>query len=305
MRVLTAAKDEIVAMGFAPGGSLLAVGHQRHGLFLWDLGSDTPPIRCDSPGYIRPQVLTYSSDGQRLYLFAGRRFAVNLATGRSVPAGPEATHRVFDCATSTDGTRVVMIHGAWSAPKITAWAFAGPDDCWDELWTVESGQGGTGGLALAAADHTLAHLRRKPTLHWPYRYELVTRDLNSGLETGHGEYPYSYPSRLIYRPDGKQLVGLHEMTLLVWPIPRPRKPLYVRNDTRKHFTSAVYHPSGRYLFTTSNDTTVLVWDTESWRPVSRFTWNIGRLRCVAVSPDGTLAAAGSDRGQVMVWDVDL
>ena len=33
-------------------------------------------------------------------------------------------------------------------------------------------------------------------------------------------------------------------------------------------------------------------------------WKIGKLRCVAVAPDGLRMAAGSDRGKVVIWDVD-
>jgi WD40 repeat protein len=36
-----------------------------------------------------------------------------------------------------------------------------------------------------------------------------------------------------------------------------------------------------------------------------YTWNIGRMRSIAFSPDGTLAAAGSDTGKIIVWDVDV
>jgi hypothetical protein len=36
-----------------------------------------------------------------------------------------------------------------------------------------------------------------------------------------------------------------------------------------------------------------------------FNFDIGRLRSVAFSPDGMLAAVGGDRGKIVLWDVDL
>lgn len=82
-------------------------------------------------------------------------------------------------------------------------------------------------------------------------------------------------------------------------------PRVIRSDTRKHFTGIAFHPSGRYLAATNNDETVKLYDTTTWDVVHRFTWDIGRMRSIAFSPDGTLAAAGGDRGKVVVWDVDL
>ena len=55
----------------------------------------------------------------------------------------------------------------------------------------------------------------------------------------------------------------------------------------------------------SNDATVKFYDTETWQMTQAFDWGIGRLRSVAFSPDGMLAAAGGDKGKVVVWDVDF
>jgi WD40 repeat protein len=38
--------------------------------------------------------------------------------------------------------------------------------------------------------------------------------------------------------------------------------------------------------------------------VHKWNWKLGPLRSVAYSPDGTLGAAGSEDGRVVVWDVD-
>jgi WD40 repeat protein len=61
---------------------------------------------------------------------------------------------------------------------------------------------------------------------------------------------------------------------------------------------------GRYLATVSNDETVRVWGARGWREQTTFTWRIGRLLTLALAADGLRAAAGSDAGKVVVWDLD-
>ena len=83
------------------------------------------------------------------------------------------------------------------------------------------------------------------------------------------------------------------------------EPQKVTNDTRFNFTGTAFHPSNRYLAVTSNDETVKLYDTTTWEQARAFTWKIGKLRSVCFSSDGALAAAGSNTGKVVVWDVDL
>jgi WD40 repeat protein len=69
--------------------------------------------------------------------------------------------------------------------------------------------------------------------------------------------------------------------------------------------AACFHPSAPYLLLANGGPSVIVFDT-TWKPVRKWKWDTGGvLRTVAVSPDGSLAAAGGPRGVVVVWDLDL
>jgi WD40 repeat protein len=117
------------------------------------------------------------------------------------------------------------------------------------------------------------------------------------------EYPWS---RIAISPDSRFLATPLGDSIQIRNLsPGLRAVSKLQNETRKHFTGLAFYPSGRYLAATSNDTTVKLYDTESWQVAKTFTWNVGRLRSVAFSPDGTLAAVGSDTGKIIVWDVDL
>jgi WD40 repeat protein len=115
---------------------------------------------------------------------------------------------------------------------------------------------------------------------------------------------FALPSEVVLAPDGR-LACYAPTRIHVYPGPDGTSPLTIRNDNRKKYTGLAFHPSGQYLAATSNDTTVKLYDTATWQLAKTFTWNVGRLRSVAFSPDGTRAAVGSDTGKVVVWDVDL
>ncbi|MBX9582186.1 MAG: hypothetical protein K2X87_17920, partial [Gemmataceae bacterium] len=115
---------------------------------------------------------------------------------------------------------------------------AGPGG-WAREWQVEPAGSFPGLPALDPTGERLAHLGfngRPP--RWPNYFRLDVRDAATGAVIGHGEYPYTRTEcRLVFRPDGRQLVGLHAMSVLVWGVPNWGKPRVLRAATRKHVTA--------------------------------------------------------------------
>ncbi len=127
-------------------------------------------------------------------------------------------------------------------------------------------------------------------------------------DTATGE-PVGKPVRVAHRgvlsPDGRWVAECDGTAVNLCPVDPAKKAGSIRSSNRKHFTGVAFHPSGKYLAATSNDTTVRLYAVDTGHEVQAFTWDIGRMRSIAFSPDGTLAAAGSDKGKVIVWDVDV
>jgi len=157
---------------------------------------------------------------------------------------------------------------------------------------------------------------------------ISSRDPERWDSLGGACLPGRKSNQLAIAPDGSCLVIRAGPFLLVCDAHDfDRKPRKVRGDG-SDFTRIAFHPSGRFLSAASGVTTVNFYNTKTWQVVLIFKWDIGRfrsfeyyghasprrkrttwiaggLRSVAFSPDGLLAAAGSDTGKIVVWDVDL
>ena len=73
---------------------------------------------------------------------------------------------------------------------------------------------------------------------------------------------------------------------------------------RPYVTGTAVHPSGP-VACARTDGTATFWDAERREVLRTLDWKAGKLVSVAFSPDGTLGAAGTEDGKVVVWDVDL
>jgi WD40 repeat protein len=74
--------------------------------------------------------------------------------------------------------------------------------------------------------------------------------------------------------------------------------------TKKPPLEIALHPSGRMLLVADGSKKVTAYDTSNGKAAAQFDWGIGKVGCVTYSPDGTLAAAGGEKGQVVVWDAE-
>jgi WD40 repeat protein len=288
---------------FSPDSSFLAVGRKSTALEMWLLLTPDQPTLNEVAGLVRglefhprePVIYARLGQGELWVLgydrrtvtpihqfgFSAHSFALS-PDGSSILVGgrvDKRSHFGFKRYSSGGKKRMKRV---WSKYSQGVW-------CRDLVW-------------LAARDAFVSLMDVQ--LYPEGETHLILQDSSNGQLLA--RHPRNISSAKGLAEFKEKLVVAAAMMLLVWPTADiASEPLRVPNKTRKHFTSIAFHSSGRYLAATSNDETVKLYDTETWQVAQTFSWNIGRLRSIAFSPDGNLAAAGSDTGKIVVWDVDL
>lgn len=71
-----------------------------------------------------------------------------------------------------------------------------------------------------------------------------------------------------------------------------------------YVTDVAFHPNGQSLIAVDRAGEVHHIDSESGKVMQTLNWEMGLLLCVAISADGTTAAAGGQGGNLVVWDLD-
>jgi WD40 repeat protein len=299
---------------FSPDGHLLAAGGgERQPVEVWDVRS------ADQPKHVLPVELDVVNisfafsplDGSLLVVEDSRIHSFDPNTGKQRwVIEPEEHNCIVGIDVATDGRfflgRLYAYHSdtAFQCQKHTK--RQPPKVVWSATYGRDSERQCRGVVWLPDRDQAVFYEFNALSHAYPYDPTLVVRAGKSGRVVTTLKFEMGEIKRLAASPDGRFLAVMTARAVVVWPTASfDTAPAVVKNPTRLAFTDLAFHPSGRFLAATSNDATVRLYDTSNWSLATTFTWDIGRMRSVAFSPDGTLAAAGSDTGRVVVWDVDV
>jgi WD40 repeat protein len=282
------------SLAFAPDGMRLASSARDYKTFLWDLSTGKHQV-IDSR---MSHMVAFSPDGKTV--------ATGRESGLSLWNADTGELRVLDIPTDYGHG----IHVAYTPDGRLLATASGSVRLFDavtlaplELAPVP--RRATNCLAFSRDGATLAtgHSERLDVRGVENRYvrlwDVATRQEWKRL-TGLG----GVAEALAFSPDGRFLAAAAGQTLFVWDVPSSGIVVEHRINSQ-HFKDVAFTPDGRFLAFVRNDATARFWDVGGWREAAAFDWKLGPLISLAVAPDGMRAAAGSGKGKIVVWDLDL
>jgi WD40 repeat protein len=294
MRLLAGHKNTIRTLAWSPDGRLLASAGDDARILLWDPA--TGACTAELEGHRRTvRALAFGPDGATL-LSGADDGAVLLwdvesrAVRRSLLREHSArvSGAAFDPAGDWAAVGLEFGHpplAAWNPVRGQAVALPSPVV---RVWS----------LALSPDGHTLGvGLSSGPVVLYD------TRRWTEGLSLPHTVAVRS----LAFSSDGRTLVTAPGTPLFVWDLEASGGPA-VRGqlgEPRHLIESVSFHPDGRTLAAGCWDSSVRIYDVAACAELARYDFQLGRVFAVAVSPDGMTAAAGGDRPEVILVDIDV
>jgi WD40 repeat protein len=301
VRLLRRRKQRTRCLAFSPDGRRLAVGghltYSSGRVDVWEVPAGDRPITLPALPF-PPSALALTADGD-----------LTVAVGHEVRRHPGPRFRAAE------------LIRRWEGEEYTQASFS-PDGRWlvldtrstvrlidlrppfPEVWCrpAPEGRAVPGGAAFSPDGRRLALAGR---------HTVEVRDAASGRPVTSFDAPAPAArwegNHLFWSPDGRWVCEQWQQWVNVWDAATGR-PAFQRRAQSEWINDAAFHaPSGRLgvAIAGRNEGVVRLFAPESWREEAAYSWPVGRIACLAFSPDGTLAAAGGDKPEVVLWDVDL
>lgn len=294
--VLRQHDDEVRCLAFAPDGRRIASGGADRLIHVWD-PRQTASLAGKSEIIVPRFGLALGRDGRRLAstCCGGALQAWDTDSGQLVPLGGDE-NVVQIVAASPDGR---WLAGGDIDKRISLW-----DAATGELHATFMGQkGDVTALAFSPDSRTLASASATDGLVWVWNLDsrepiLVIPEAadNCVLEA------------LAFHPDGRLLAaggidwlatGGSDGALLLWDV--VDRSLVASFDGASGSVS--FHPSGRWLASTSLSESVFVWDIETHQQAAELFGHADVVNSAVYSPDGRWLATGSDDRTICLWRV--
>ena len=303
--VLQGHEAEITAVGFAPGGRLLATGDERGRCRLWQRTAEGD--HWTGGHWLRGHSRAITS---LAFVDQGRRL---------VTSSGDNTCGQWDVATGSERTELVLKHPAWVTDMAVSGdgkrALTACDDGRLRLWSLEDAhllrtiEPTDDEAAYTAVD--LSPDGRRALAVSAARATVELWDLDTGREIHAGGNPQQawldfggrggvlWAARFAPRADRVLTIGGNDARL--WDVPTRRQ--LVRFSPHGAVASADISPDGRLLVTGSWDRSAKLWDIASGRAIRKLDRvHQDAINSVEFSPDGKRILTASDDGTARFWD---
>lgn len=300
----------VFSLRFLPDGTHLLSGVVSAGQVvsfdLWTIPDGgrvrlpLPELRLESWWYhagYGHAVAVHPSGDWLFVAWDGRLFAFRTSDGESlpVPAGVTAHQVVL----SPDGTRLLVADRSHDRPRL--FALTEDEKGYRVVWE-EPLPGQFGHVAGFLPDGE----RFVEIDAGPKGPRVRLRSFADAGELSATRYPANTANQPQLTQDGRYLGVIGYTSWYLFDTSDLGKPRRI-SSTRSSgdYRSFAFHPAGRTVaMIHGGPTLVKVHDLATLRLTRSYRWKLGPLGSVTFSPDGALAAAGSDGGRIVVWDFD-
>jgi WD40 repeat protein len=288
--------DPVYDLAFSPD-SRRVVTSDTYKTRLWEIGTQKLLRHWDRPSGNR--AVTFSPNGR----FIGTSDPAVWPVAGDSPI-VEHTATTDSVAFSPDG-KLFVAHG-YSDYPIRRWALPSGKPLAEGWGPSREGAAPFGPIAFSPDGSCIAaSFGVSNELTGRHERVILLLDRQSGVEIGRLRPVEKVPhlTRLAFAPDGHLLAGLCVLGFVLWDVSSGRE-VGRGQVAKKRFKGFAFTPDGSRLLTASDDAYLRVWTAPTWEQTTTYAWKIGKLGCVAVSADGTVAAAAGSTGKVVVWDLD-